>query len=379
MQEALAGGFENALGGIVEIVERHERPTVLNEIDFSLLFSERDLMPSLQSFRKVSVIGGGAWGTALAQLAARNDVPTLLWARELGVVEAVNRTHENAAFLPGRKLDPRLAATDDLAEAARADALIFVVPAQFARRGLEDLRSKASGDAALLLCSKGIEQATGLLLTEVVSEVWPTARAAILSGPSFAKDVAAGLPTAVTLAAVDGALGRLWMKTIGAPHFRPYQSDDLIGVELGGAIKNVLAIAAGAVIGRGLGESARAALIARGFAEMQRLGVALGARRETLSGLSGLGDLILTACSTQSRNYSLGVMLGQGRPIADILRERTSVAEGVATAPAVLARAARHGVEMPVCAAVAELVGDAKPLDKIIDELLARPLRSESE
>ncbi|MEQ1932074.1 MAG: NAD(P)H-dependent glycerol-3-phosphate dehydrogenase [Parvularculaceae bacterium] len=335
-------------------------------------------MTNAQPFRKVSVIGGGAWGTALAHLAARNGAETLLWAREPEVVESINREAENTSFLPGVKLDPRLGATVDLQAAARSDALVFAVPSQFARATLEKLRGWAAADAPLVLCSKGIERKSDLMLTEVLAAVWPTASAAALSGPSFAKDVARGLPTAVTLAASDPALGARWLATLGAPHFRLYLSDDLIGAELGGAVKNVLAIAAGAVIGRGLGESARAALIARGFAEFQRLGVALGAKRETMAGLSGLGDLILTASSMQSRNYSLGFELGQGASLPAILAARQSVAEGVATASAVVARAEKAQIDVPVCKAVADLVAGAKPLDAIVAELLARPLKSET-
>lgn len=334
-------------------------------------------MKSAQPFETVSVIGGGAWGTALANLAARNGATTTIWAREIDVVEAVNGRQENSVFLPGVPLEPALRATLDLAEAGRAEALAFVVPTQYARSALQSLRKVAAAGAAIILCSKGIEQESGLMLTEVLDEVWPSARRAVLSGPSFARDVARGLPTAVTLAATDRGLGERWIATLGALHFRPYLSDDLIGAELGGAVKNVLAIAAGAVMGRGLGDSARAALIARGFAEFQRLGGALGAKRDTMAGLSGLGDLILTASSAQSRNYSLGIELGQGARLSEILAARRSVAEGVATAPAVVSRASRAGVEMPICQGVADLVAGVKPLDAIISDLLARPFRNE--
>lgn len=329
-------------------------------------------------FKTISVIGGGAWGTALANLSARNHVATMLWAREAEVVEAVNLRRENPLFLPGAALDPLLRATLDLSQAAQAEAIVFAAPAQHARELLGRLCPLARADPPIALCSKGIEQSSGLLLTEVLATVWPAARPAVLSGPSFARDVVAGKPTAVTLAAADGELGARWIATLGAAHFRPYLSDDPIGAELGGAVKNVLAIAAGAVVGRGLGDSARAALIARGFAEFQRLGVALGARRETMAGLSGLGDLILTASSLQSRNYSLGVELGKGASLASILAARNSVAEGVATAAAVVARADAMRVEMPICTAVAELLSGAKPIDAIIAELLARPFKIES-
>jgi glycerol-3-phosphate dehydrogenase (NAD(P)+) len=328
-------------------------------------------------FHSAAVIGGGAWGTALAALLAGNGVDTVLWALERDVSASVNERRCNDLYLPGVRLPETLRATSTLAATGGRDAYVFVAPAQHARGLFTALKEAAPGSAPLLLCSKGIERATGKLLTETLKEVWPTAKPAVLSGPSFARDVAEGMPTAVTLAANDAALGARWMATVSAPHFRPYLSDDLIGAELGGAVKNVLAIAAGAVQGRGLGESARAALIARGFAEFVRLGRARGARTETMAGLSGLGDLILTATSPQSRNMSLGVELGRGRRLEDVLGERNSVTEGVATAPAVVAMAKTAGVEMPVCAAVADLVSGARGLDAIIAALMARPLKAE--
>lgn len=334
-------------------------------------------MEPADPFPSVAVIGGGAWGTALANLCALNGVDTLLWAREAIVVDAVNARHENTTFLPGVPLSPALKATGDLAAAGRRDAFLFVVPVQHARPVLGELKQVAAENAPIVLCSKGIERATGRLMTEMLNEVWPRARAAVLSGPSFARDVATGLPTAVTLACADEALGARWMASVGAAHFRPYYSRDLIGVELGGAVKNVLAIAAGVVVGRGLGESARAALIARGFAEFQRLGVALGAETQTMAGLSGLGDLILTASSPQSRNFSLGMALGEGRALDDILSERNTVSEGVASAAAVVALSEKTGVDMPICAAVAALVSGEKTIDEIIADLLARPFKAE--
>ncbi len=329
-------------------------------------------------FPSAAIIGGGAWGTALASLVAANGVDTLIWALEADTAAAINDRQENTAFLPGVRLPESLRATSSLAATAGRDAYLFVAPAQHARDLLDGLKEFAPKAAPLALCSKGIERASGKLLTDVLADVWPEARAAVLSGPSFARDVAVGLPTAVTLAAADAGLGARWMATVSAPHFRPYLSDDLVGAALGGAVKNVLAIAAGAVEGRGLGDSARAALIARGFAEFQRLGVAIGAKADTMAGLSGLGDLILTATSRQSRNMSLGVELGRGRNIDEILGERRAVTEGVATAPAVVAMARRAGVDMPVCAAVADLVSGARGLDEIIAALLARPLKAET-
>jgi glycerol-3-phosphate dehydrogenase (NAD(P)+) len=329
-------------------------------------------------FASTAVIGGGAWGTALAILIAAKGVDTLLWALEPQTAAAINERRVNEPYLPGVRLPEGLRATSEIGAAGGREAYIFVAPAQHARQVLPSVRAVAPKDAPLLLCSKGIERGSGLLLTEVLEAVWPEAAPAVLSGPSFARDVAEGLPTAVTLAAENQSLGRRWLATVSAPHFRPYLSDDLVGAEIGGAVKNVLAIAAGAVIGRGLGDSARAALIARGFAEMQRLALARGGKAETLAGLSGLGDLILTATSAQSRNYSLGLDLGRGRRLDDVLGSRSSVTEGVATAPAVVAMAKSAGVDMPVCAAVADLVSGARGLDEIIAALLARPLKAET-
>jgi glycerol-3-phosphate dehydrogenase (NAD(P)+) len=335
-------------------------------------------MEKARPFSSIAVIGGGAWGTALANLCAHNGIDTVLWAREASVAEAIAGSHENTEFLAGVSLSPKLGATSDLAVAGKREAFIFAVPVQFSRPVLADLAGHAAKDAPIALCAKGVERGAGLLMTDILSQVWPGARPAVLSGPSFARDVAMGLPTAVTLAAADAALGERWVASVGAPHFRPYLSDDLIGAELGGAVKNVLAIAAGAVAGRNLGESARAALIARGFAEFQRLGVALGAKPQTMAGLSGLGDLILTASSPQSRNMSLGLELGKGRSLQDVLGERNTVSEGVASAEAVTALAHQAGIEMPICAAVAKLVRGEQTIDEIIADLLARPFKTEA-
>jgi len=332
----------------------------------------------MAGFQTLSVIGGGAWGTALANLAADRGTNTKLWAREEAVVRAVNEQHENTVYLKGASLHEDLKATAAIAEAGEAEAFLFVVPVQHARAVIPNLKAASrASHAPVALCSKGIERDTNLLMTEIFHEVWPEAQLAVLSGPSFARDVAIGKPTAVTLACRDEPLGRMWAETIGAPHFRPYHSKDLIGAELGGAVKNVLAIAAGAVEGRGFGESARAALIARGFAEFQRLGVALGAQAETMAGLSGLGDLILTATSQQSRNMSLGVALGEGKSLNDVLGARNSVSEGVATAAGVVALGEKAEVDLPICKAVADLVIGERSLDEIIVDLLARPLKTE--
>lgn len=327
------------------------------------------------SFDRLGVIGGGAWGTALAQVSASGGRDVLLWAREFEVVEAVNATHENALFLPGLKLAETVRATGELEELSGCDAWLVVTPAQHMRSVLE---AAPGADKPLILCSKGIEEESGALLHRVAAEAFPDAPISVLSGPTFAHEVAAGLPTAVTLAAADQDLAEALRDRIAQPTFRIYLSDDVAGAEIGGAVKNVLAIACGIVEGKGLGQNARAALIARGFAEMTRFGLANGARPETLTGLSGLGDLVLTCSSTSSRNFSLGKGIGQGRSPAELMSDRRTVAEGAFTAP-VLARLAREkGIDMPVVAAVDKLLSGAAGVDHVLQELLARPLRAEA-
>lgn len=323
---------------------------------------------------RIGVIGGGAWGTALAQVAARGGQPVMLWAREPEVVESINEGHENRLFLPGVALSPEITATDSLDALSRCEALLVVVPAQHVRAVLSEM---VVGATPLVLCAKGIEAGSRLLVGEIARQVHPNAPIAVLSGPTFAHEVAAGQPTAVTLACVDAALRERLAERLKSPEFRPYASSDIVGAEIGGAVKNVLAIACGVVEGAGLGLNARAALIARGFAEMTRFGLARGARAETLGGLSGLGDLVLTCSSTNSRNFSLGVGLGQGRAAAEMLGDRRTVAEGAFTAPVLCEAAAEAGVDMPVVAAVCDLLAGAGVRD-VIGELLTRPLRSES-
>ena len=322
---------------------------------------------------KIGVIGGGAWGTALAQVATHNGTDVLLWAREAAVVAGINDAHENTLFLPGRPLDPAIRATDDLAALADRDVILVVAPAQHVGAVLA---AAPVGRIPLILCAKGIEAGSKRLVSEVAAAVQPDAPIAVLSGPTFAHEVAAGLPTAVTLACEDAALGAKLAARLAMPHFRIYASTDVVGAEIGGAVKNVLAIACGVVEGAGLGQNARAALIARGFAEMTRFGLARGARAETLGGLSGLGDLVLTCSSTSSRNFSLGVGLGQGRSAADLLEDRRTVAEGAFTAPVLAAAARAAGVDMPVTDAVCRLLEGA-PAGDVIGALLARPLRPE--
>jgi len=324
---------------------------------------------------KLGIIGGGAWGTALAQVASAGGSETLLWAMEPEVVEAVNARHENPLFLPGVSLDPSIRATAELAALGACDALLAVTPAQHMRSILEQA---PVGGKPLVLCAKGIEESSGKLLHEVAREACPRSAIAMLSGPTFAHEVAKGLPTAVTLAAEDLTLAERLRERIARPAFRIYVSDDVAGAEIGGAVKNVLAIACGVVEGRGLGQNARAALVARGFAEMRRFGLACGAKRETLAGLSGLGDLVLTCSSPSSRNYSLGVGIGEGRPAAELLANRRTVAEGAFTAP-VLARVSREkGIDMPIVNAVDALVAGRANVEQVLDELLSRPPRPES-
>lgn len=334
-------------------------------------------MAEKQAIGSVAVVGGGAWGTALAQVAAIAGRQVTLWAFEPEVVAEVNTAHANTAFLPGAALDPGIRATGDLGEAARAHAVLLATPAQHARRVLRQLAPALKPGAVVVLCAKGVEQGALALMTEVAAAEAPAARLAVLSGPGFAKDVVRGLPTATTIACKDEALGAALVAALGQPRFRPYLTDDLIGAEIGGAVKNVIAIACGVAEGKQLGEGARAALVTRGFAELVRLGVAMGARAETLNGLCGLGDLVLTCVSLSSRNTSLGAALGQGRALADIVGERRSVAEGVASAPAVAALAARHGVDMPICAAVDAILAGRLSVDAAIDALLARPFSRE--
>jgi glycerol-3-phosphate dehydrogenase (NAD(P)+) len=323
---------------------------------------------------RIGIIGGGAWGTALAQVAAAGGETVRLWAREADVVTSINQRHENIAFLPGVALAETIMAHADLDALDGCDALLVVTPAQHLRATLAGLPRT---HRPLVLCAKGIEAGTMALMSAVAAETCPDNPIAVLSGPTFAHEVAAGLPTAVTLACADADVGRALAARLARPHFRPYASDDVIGAEIGGAVKNVLAIACGVVAGKRLGENARAALIARGFAEMVRYGVARGGRAETLSGLSGLGDLVLTCSSTQSRNFSLGKGLGEGRTAADLLDGKTSVAEGAFTAPVLQASARELGVAMPVVDAVCALLEGGADADAVVRALLARPLRDE--
>ena len=322
----------------------------------------------------IGVIGAGAWGTALANaMAAQEDV--LIWAREPEVAAAVNETHANPLFLPGIALSPRVRATTDLADLAGIDLWLVVPPAQFLGRVLA--AAPLAHRPTLILCAKGIEAGTHRLMADVAVAAAPNSSLAVLSGPSFAAEVARGLPTAVTLAARTEAEAAALADRIARPMLRPYASDDVTGAEIGGAVKNVLAIACGVVIGAGLGENARAAIIARGFAEMTRFGMARGAQAETLAGLSGLGDLVLTCGSTQSRNMRLGMALGEGQTAEQALAGKLSVAEGAATAPVLVEAAAAAGVDMPISAAVADLLAGRATVPEVVHRLLSRPLKPE--
>lgn len=328
--------------------------------------------------RRLAIIGGGAWGTALAIVAHRAGSLPVIWARDPEVVATINQRHENPFFLPEVRLDPAIGATADIGTAIEgAEAALLVVPAQFLRGVIERLAPDLRRTLPVLHCAKGIEAGSLKTMSEVASEILPDCPAAVLSGPSFAAEVARDQPTAVTIASLDVSLGRAFMTALGSGRFRPYLSQDPIGAEIGGAVKNVLAIACGIVVGRGMGDNARAALITRGLAEMIRLGEAKGGRAETFRGLSGLGDLVLTCSATQSRNYALGVALGRGRSLAAVLHGSRSVVEGVATAAAVARLGAHFGIEMPIGERVDALLHRGELIDTMIDQLLRRPYRAE--
>ncbi len=329
------------------------------------------------SFDRVGVIGAGAWGTALAQVCARAGREVALWAREIEVQASIAADHENTLFLPGVPLDPVIHATGDFADLAVCDLILAVPPAQHMRAALAAFAPHAPAEAPIVLCAKGVEQGSLKLMTEVAGEVLPGRTIAVLSGPSFAGEVARGLPTAVTLACAEDHCAERIAEALAGLLFRPYASTDLIGAEAGGAVKNVLAIACGISEGKGMGRSAHAALITRGFAELTRLAVALGGQAETVAGLCGLGDLVLTCSSPQSRNMSVGLALGGGQSLEEALAGKLSVAEGVASAPAVVALAEKFGVEMPICQAVNAVLCGRLEVDAAIAGLLSRPLKSE--
>jgi glycerol-3-phosphate dehydrogenase (NAD(P)+) len=327
--------------------------------------------------KRIGVLGGGAWGTALAHALSSAGRDVTLYARSTAVANDINYHRLNRMYLPDVGLSPAIRATAERADLGPADVLLIVVPAQNVRAEIAALAGYVRAGQAVVMCAKGIEQATGKAMAEVLAEVLPEAPYAVLSGPSFAADVARGLPAALTLACCDESLGRSLAQGLSTPQMRLYWSSDVAGAELGGATKNVLAIAAGIVAGRGLGASAHAAVVTRGFAELRRFGLAMGARPETLMGLSGLGDLILTCGSPQSRNMSLGLQLGKGQSVAQVLASRKAVTEGVYTAAAVTRIARAKGIEMPIAEAVHAIVENRVSVDEVITQLMQRPLKAE--
>ena len=329
------------------------------------------------AYQKIGIVGGGAWGTALAQAVIKSGRDALLWAFEAATIQDINDAHVNATYLPGIPLDPSLRATGELAEIAACDAILMVAPAQHTRAIAGQLAKHLPEGRPVIMCSKGIEQSTRKLMSQVLTEALPQAVYGVLSGPSFAAEVAKGLPAALTLACEDEEMGEALALALGHAAFRPYWSGDVIGAQIGGAMKNVLAIAAGIVVGKKLGSNAHAAITTRGFSEMVRFGMALGGKAETLTGLSGLGDLILTCGSPQSRNMSLGLALGEGKTLDEVLGARKSVSEGVYTASAVVEIAQVSGLDLPICAAVQSVVSGEATVDRAIEELLSRPLRAE--
>ena len=323
----------------------------------------------------IAIMGAGAWGTALAIQAERAGQRAMLWARDPARAALIQQSRTNERLLPGIALPAGITITADAGQALAGAALILlVVPAQALRPVLQSLPALP---APVLICAKGVEAGSLMLPLEILAATHPTAIAGVLSGPNFAHEIARGLPAAAVVASHDAGLRALGVARLGSPGFRLYGGDDPVGAEIGGAAKNVIAIAAGAVMGAGLGENARAALITRGLAEIARLALALGGRADTVAGLSGLGDLLLTATGPGSRNTSLGMALGRGESLADILAARQGVTEGVATAPALVARAASLGVEIPICAAVAELVSGKLSVQQAVAQLLSRPQRDE--
>ncbi|GJL86168.1 MAG: glycerol-3-phosphate dehydrogenase [NAD(P)+] [Micavibrio sp.] len=323
--------------------------------------------------QSIGVIGAGAWGTALAQVLSKNGRDVTIWAREPETVSAINDKHENPVFLPDIPLSETLKATDSLSEVSKNDILLIVTPAQHVRTTLKNIKGDIADGKPVVICSKGIELDSGLLLSQVAEDVVPNATTAIMTGPTFAHEVAKGLPAAVTIATADKDVARELQEALGVKHFRPYITDDVIGTQLGGAIKNVIAIACGIVYGLKLGENARAALLTRGVAEIARLGVAMDAKKETLLGMCGIGDLMLTCSSMQSRNFSLGAALGEGKTLEEILGPRKEVTEGVHTAKATLALAKKHAVDMPITEGVNRCLNEGVSIEEAIEEMLNRP------
>jgi len=334
-------------------------------------------MEQIKKYTNISIIGAGAWGTALAEVISRQGNQVNLWARENDVVKSINTLNENTLYLPNVKLSELIIAQNNLDNVINCDLLLMVTPSQFMRSVLEDIKDNLNDSIPVVLCSKGIETKTLSLMNEITESIIPKNPLAILSGPSFAIDVVNNKPTAVTLACKDLSIGKNIADSISLPTFRPYLSEDIVGAQIGGATKNVIAIAAGVVEGQNLGDSARAATIARGFSEINRLAVALGGQEETLSGLSGMGDLLLTCNSITSRNFSLGIKLGKGLSAEEATDGLSSIAEGMYSAKAIDKLSKKLGVEMPITNAVNDLIEKKRSLDEIIDDLLSRPIRRE--
>ena len=334
-------------------------------------------MEQIKKYTNISIIGAGAWGTALAEVISRQGNQVNLWAREDDVVKSINTLNENTLYLPNIKLSELIIAQNNLDNVINCDLLLMVTPSQFMRSVLEDIKDNLNDSIPVVLCSKGIETKTLSLMNEITESIIPKNPLAILSGPSFAIDVVNNKPTAVTLACKDLSIGKNIADSISLPTFRPYLSEDIVGAQIGGATKNVIAIAAGVVEGQNLGDSARAATIARGFSEINRLAVALGGQEETLSGLSGMGDLLLTCNSITSRNFSLGIKLGKGLSVEEATDGLSSIAEGMYSAKAIDKLSNNLGVEMPITNAVNDLIEKKRSLDEIIDDLLSRPIRRE--
>ena len=330
-----------------------------------------------QYYKEISVIGAGAWGTALAEVISRQGNKVNLWARESDVVKNINTLNTNDLYLPNTKLSKLIIAHNNLNDVLDCDLLLMVTPAQFMRSILDDLKSDLNEEVPIVLCSKGIETKTLNLMSEIAEAIIPNNTIAILSGPTFAIDVVKNKPTAVTLACKDLDIGKNIADSINLPTFRPYLSEDVIGAQIGGATKNVIAIAAGVVEGQNLGDSARAATIARGYSEINLLAVALGGKEETLSGLSGMGDLLLTCNSKTSRNFSLGIKLGQGLSVKEATNNLSSVAEGMYSARAINKLSNKLGIDMPITNAVNDLIEKNRSVDEIIDNLLSRPIKKE--
>ncbi|MFC3052185.1 NAD(P)H-dependent glycerol-3-phosphate dehydrogenase [Kordiimonas pumila] len=328
--------------------------------------------------KKIGVLGAGAWGTALATAAVRAGCDTVLWAREAEVAASINASHENTLFLKGVALPPALRATTDMADLGDCDAILIVSPAQHLRTMSAALAAHVRHGVPFVICSKGIEISSGKLLSDVVTETAPHNPPAVLSGPTFAAEVAQGLPCALTLACTDKAVGMALVEALGAPTFRLYYNEDIIGAQIGGAVKNVLAIATGIVAGLGIGENARAAVITRGLAEIVRFGELFGAQAETLMGLSGLGDLILTCSSTQSRNMSLGKAIGEGQTLESIMASRNSIAEGAHTVEIVYKIAQDNNLDMPITESVYHILKENRDVRSVTEALLARPFTDES-